>query len=140
MVDRRGTRGYWQNKLQKDSSVTFEVRFEWHEVVKSNLAMVRERKHQLRRIWKLKRKRYQFLALHIWRLGVQQNCRECGTKLRGKFVPKQVALAQMQNNKKVDEIDWSHREKSWDSRLSLGIVLGVDCLVTLTSCPRYDLH
>ena len=98
---------------------------EWHEVVKSNLAMVRERKHQLRRIWKLKRKRYQFLALHIWRLGVQKNCRECGTKLRGKFVPKQVALAQMQNNKKVDEIDWSHRKRVGTTSSPLGIVLGV---------------
>ena len=93
---------------------------EWHEVVTWNLNIVRERKQQLRRIWKLKRKRFQFLALHIWRLGVQQNCRECGTKLRGKFVPAQVALSQLQKSSKVDDIDWSSREKNWDSKLPPG--------------------
>ena len=92
----------------------------WHEEIKRNLATVRERKRQLRRIWGLKRKRYQFLALHIWRLGVQSHCRECGNKLRGKFVPKAVSLAQMQNNKKVDDIDWSHREKMWNNKLPPG--------------------
>ena len=60
-------------------------------MVKSNLAMF-EKENISYVAFEVETKTVPIFGFVIWRLGVQQNCRECGTKLRGKFVPKQVAL------------------------------------------------